>query len=426
MTESDDNLISSIEDDPIAKQLPDRATFIPLRETDLREQLAAHYDFDEHETGKFRTLCDRLQRIFHVEHLPVLLDLEELYDSVDPDSQHLDLESEEPAYRDAVTSKLVDRLSGLLYRAHYKRLTREEMLRAIQVGREWGQRIEVDFEIFDRLEIFARGYNTVTKQRRRWRNFYRLETIELPEFQRLILGFRVRAHDENRKSSKADKDLLDNKFVYLKAFKNIPETDIEMLLPGTKVLLTKFDRAKILFPTVSGLAITLYKIGRGVLVLSLAFTLHQLYDQLLGWIIFLGASGTYIFKSVMSYFRTKSQYQFGLTKSLYLKNLENNLGVIYRILNEAEEQELCEAMLAYTVLWKDNQARGVGLTSKELDNVVEQFLLETTAIDVDFEVHDALGKLARLDLAKVCYDGKWSVTGIDDANKRLAEKWQEL
>ena len=143
---------------------------------------------------------------------------------------------------------------------------------------------------------------------------------------------------------------------------------MEILLPGSTVRFSKFDRAKILFPTLSGMAITGYKIVRGALVLSLAFA----WQELLGWLILIAVTSGYIIKSVLSYFRTKNNYQFGLTKSLYLKNLDNNSSVIYRILNEAEEQELCEAVLAYTFLWKDKSQKG--LTEKELDDTVEEFL----------------------------------------------------
>ena len=130
------------------------------------------------------------------------------------------------------------------------------------------------------------------------------------------------------------------------------------------------------------------------------------WKVVLGWIILLGMLSGYVVKSVLGYFRTKNKYQFGLTKSLYLKNLDNNLSVIYRILNEAEEQELCEAILAYTFLWKDKSSQG--LTETELDEAVEEFLLEVTEVEVDFEVHDALGKLARLGLAHVSREGRWT------------------
>ena len=426
-SDSQEILVGRIEDDPIAQQLPTRATFIPLRDADLRNKLADEFKIVDEDLDKFQHLCGRLKAIFHVEHLSALLHLEELYDVLDPDSQLVEVDAIDAAYRNRMAGTLIDRLSGLLYSAHYKRLSRSELEQAIEIGWQWGVKLEVDFDIFDRLDVFARGYRTVLVHRRRWQKLFKQETIELPEFQRLIMAFRVKPQPQEdrkkaslKKSSDPDKDELDHKYVYLKTFKNIPETDLEILLPGSTVRFSKLDRAKILFPALSGMAITASKIIRTGLILGLAFA----WKGLLGWLVLICLTSVYVVKSYLSYFRTKKNYQSGLTQSLYLKNLDNNSSVIYRILNEAEEQELCEAILAYAFLWNDTSQDG--LTEKELDDAVEEFLLRTTEIDVDFEVHDALGKLARLGMAHVCRDGRWKAESIDEATTGLSQNWASL
>ena len=136
-----------------------------------------------------------------------------------------------------------------------------------------------------------------------------------------------------------DDNAMDADHVYLKTFKNIPETDLEILLPGSKVRLSMLDRGKILLPT----AMALFKMSRFFVLLgtiSLVGLAVAKFDDILALLLVTGAIIGYFVKSVLSYFRTKQKYQFGLTKSLYLKNLGNNSGVLYRILNEAEEQEL--------------------------------------------------------------------------------------
>ena len=201
---------------------------------------------------------------------------------------------------------------------------------------------------------------------------------------------------------------------------------MEILLPGSRVRLTRFDKAKILLPTISGTVITFYKFFRSVFVLTVAFT----YSAIVGWIVFLGASIGYIIKSVLSYFRTKTKYQFGLTKSLYVKNLDNNLSAIYRILNEAEEQELCETILAYTLLWKHQTVLSLhssgGVPVQQLDEIAEKYLFDITHIDVDFEVHDALVKLQRFGLATVSSRGRWSAVPIEQAIVSLNKNWRQL
>ena len=417
----DEKLVASIEDDPIAQQLQERATFIPLRHTDLRNKLVEVFAIGSDEADAFNQLCNHLQTIFHVEHLAILLQLEEVYSHLDPDSELMELQELDPRKRNWLTDNLIDRISSLLFSAHYKRLTREELERAIELGSQWGVRLDVDFEKFQQLEIFARGYRTVTVKRRRWQNFFLEETIELPEFQRLIMVFRMRG-DANEDAKNRTDQSIDSSRVYLKTFKNIPETDLEILLPGSTVRLTKLDQARILLPTVSGSLITAYKLFRSILVLSVAIT----FSAIFGWVILIGVLIGYVIKTVLGYFRAKNKYQFGLTKSLYLKNLDNNLSVIYRILNEAEEQELCEAILGYTLLWKNNDLPSDGATSRDLDELAEKFLFDATGVNVDFEVHDALGKLARLGLAEVDSQGKWRATNIDQAIESLDQNWRKL
>ena len=436
-----EELVARIEDDPIAQQLPNRPTFIPLRHKDLKSALVDSLSLQGSELESFHKLCDRITAVFHVEHQATLLRLEEIYELLDPDSQLVALESLGQNERGDVGDHLIDQVSGLLFSAHYKRLTRKEIERAIDIGWQWGVKLDVDFDMFDRLEIFARGYRKVDVHRRRWQRGYFRETIELPEFSRLIMVFRVK-----ETSDKKAKIKLDSRFVYLKTFKDIPESDVEILLPGSKIRLTKMDRAKILFPTLSGMAITIYKISRSALLLGLAFS----WSAIFGWTVLIGGSIGYFVKSVMSYFRTKNDYQSGLTKNLYLKNLDNNLGVLYRILNEAEEQEVSETILAYTVLWKHPSFQDAGARFRQLDEAVEALIKsaiggapddddaisdgfsqagceqENQADDVDFEVHDALGKLARLGLADVDRSGYWKAVPMKQAIKTIAQRWESL
>jgi hypothetical protein len=105
---------------------------------------------------------------------------------------------------------------------------------------------------------------------------------------------------------------------------------------------------------------------------------------------------------------------------------------MYRILNEAEEQELLETILGYTILWQKQQeveTKGgsfKGLESEEMDREVESYLAELTNVDIDFEVFDSLGKLARLGLANVDEEGRWTAIPIVDAEKCLDDSWSRL
>jgi len=413
-----------------------RETFIPIRHSDLIQRLRRWYGMREVESESFLDLCDRMQSIFHVEHLSAMIGIDDLYGPLDPDSELIQtVRLDEDDLTDRV-DQLFDRVSSLAYAAHYQRLSRDELKRMIKLGSQGGVKLEVDFDVFEQLEIFARGYRMVDVKRRRWQNFFRRETIKLPEFHRLILTFRLKSETENqgendkkKKKRNIDKSMRSDA-VYIKNFKNIPETDLEVLLPGTRVKLSRLDQGKVLLPAITGAAIK-----TGPAILTLVFRLFgfaaigatgalAIFKDRRAVALFAVVMIGYIGKSVFTYFRTKDKYEFTLTKNLYLKNLDNNAGVLYRLLNEAQEQELCETILGYTVLWQ--QDSNDGLEEIELDELAEKFLIAETSIDVDFDLHDAVGKLARLGLAIVDASGRWKAVPIESAAGSLTENWERL
>ena len=67
-----------------------------------------------------------------------------------------------------------------------------------------------------------------------------------------------------------------------------------------------------------------------------------------------------------------------------------------------------------------------GMTEQEIDLMVEQYLIHETDVDVNFEIHDALGKLARLGLVDVDDQGRWTTVEIGDAVDRLNANWEKL
>jgi hypothetical protein len=89
---------------------------------------------------------------------------------------------------------------------------------------------------------------------------------------------------------------------------------------------------------------------------------------------------------------------------LYYQNLDNNLGALLRLEAEAEQQELCEAILAYYVL---SQAEGP-LTTKEIDQRAESILEKLTGFPIDFDVDDAIRDLGSLGVFRM-EDHGWTI-----------------
>ena len=103
---------------------------------------------------------------------------------------------------------------------------------------------------------------------------------------------------------------------------------------------------------------------------------------------------------------------------------------------------MVETILCYMLLWDRTGSDRIGRSSldqgdeslsfsdgmmeEKIDSMVESYLIRETNVDVDFEIHDALGKLARLGLVDVDDQGRWSTIEIGDAVDRLNANWEKL
>jgi hypothetical protein len=70
--------------------------------------------------------------------------------------------------------------------------------------------------------------------------------------------------------------------------------------------------------------------------------------------------------------------------------------VLFRLLDEAEEQECGEALMAYFFLWQHAPVQD--WTGQDLEDFIELYLEKHANIEVDVEMEDALAKLESLRL----------------------------
>jgi hypothetical protein len=176
------------------------------------------------------------------------------------------------------------------------------------------------------------------------------------------------------------------------------------------------DSGKILLPTLSGVALASYKIILALLVSAVL--------GLAGIVVLIGGLVAYTMRSVFGYLNTQNKYQLNLTRSLYFQNLDNSSGVLLRLTDEAEHQDLCETVLAYFLLWRD--AASHGYSTAELDCSAEKFLSDLCGHDIDFQVDDALEKLQCWGLATTTADGRWRATNLHDASLKLQRIWESF
>ena len=396
-----------------------REHFIPLRKVELVRLLAEDKELSPEERQQFLELCTLVGSTIHFHYHQKLEELKEAYFSLDPDVDERTREPSNPAHEEQQASVVFDKFGELMERANFHKLSQETVESSLASASHWGLNLRVDFKTFERLDVYARGDVLGKRTARTWRNWYRETTVDVPTFQRLAVVFRL-AEEKSARPPEATGSI--HRPIAMKLFKNIPKADLEMLLPGTRATMSLLDQGKIWIPALSGVGLALFKLFTKAAATALAG-----FSGMLGFLILLAGTIGYGVKAFMGYLNTKDKYQLSLTRSLYFQNLDNNAGVLFRLLDEAEEQEFREAVLAWWLLWrKSSGGDDGGWTAPQIDRAAEKFLRERCNLQVDFEIEDALDKLRRLKLIEALPGGKWRTVSVSAALCELDRAWDNF
>lgn len=441
---SSDDLIASASSLPTELPPDERAQpwehYIPLRKAELARLLTEDSSLTPGEREQFRELCQLVGSTLHFHYHQKLEELKEAYFSLDPDVDERTREPSSPAEEEKQSAVVFARFAELMERANFRKLSPEEVHSSLDSASQWGLNLKVDFSIFERLDVYARGDVLGKRKVRTWKNWFRETTVDVPTYQRLAVVFRLASASGGRKpadiqrSSKSTREAgnhqganaprspEEHRPIALKLFKNIPKADLEMLLPGTRVRMTLFDQGKILIPTLSGVGLALFKLFTRAAATALAG-----FSGMFGFLFLLVGTIGYGVKAFFGYLNTKDKYQLSLTRSLYFQNLDNNSGVFFRLLDEAEEQEFREAILAWWLLWRQGASgNDGGMTARQIDRAAEKFLRERCNLKVDFEIDDALDKLRRHNLIEALPGEKWRAVAISAALYELDRAWDNF
>jgi hypothetical protein len=395
--------------------MTEREHFIPIRVTDLVEYLCRESGprrgqiLSAEDQDAFRHFARAVSFHLHGIYLSELRRLKDAYAPFDPDADPKPLVPIPETERSAALTRLFDTFIHLMQRANYIRLSREDIERVMRGASAWGVDMHVNWDIFDHVEVFIRGLGTSRRFLRRWWKGFRREDVTLPSYRRVVVMLKQKPHPKLG-------DTADTRSVFLKLFKDIPQMDVEMLLPGTRIKMPFLDRLKLGGSLTSGLGYVGWKLSTmsltalsGALTLSTTAAFLTLYTPIA---LVLG----YGYKTWYSFSVSKQTYSLQLAQSLYYQNLDNNGGVMYRLLDEVEEQETRETLLAYFYLWR--YAGDRGWTAEELGQYIEMDLERRLEMGLDFEIRDALNKLEDMGLVMVA-DGRYRALSIADATKRL-------
>lgn len=394
-----------------------RDKFVRLSRADLVDLLPRMAGLDDEIRQHFQRLAERIAAQFHQDFHRQLQALKVAYAEFDPDLDDHRLRRLSEDERRQRLNEFFQKMVWLLQRANYVRLDRHDVDRACQLVSDWGINMEVDYDVFDRWEIFARGDTVVQRPRRRWQRGWRTEMVEVHVFSRLVVILKLRPE-------RFKDQAIDTRDVFLKMFKDIPQMDLEMLLPGARVRFSNFDRGKLGFSLISGLVLAFWNILKTTLfpLLGMGATVVAPGPTALWWGLTAGTLG-YGWRSFYSYNWTQTRYRLTLTRNLYYQNMDNNAGVLFRLVDDAEEQECREALLGYWFLWRE--APPTGWCKQELDHRIEEFLQQQTGIACDFEVKDALAKLLRLGVIQETAPEHYRALPLAEALHKLEVRWRE-
>ena len=380
----------------------DKEHFIPVGREKLLECLTEFETCSESEKSELKKFFELISSVLHKQYHKRQIRVQKIYQPLDPDSVIL-LKDSDTKNSSEVFTELIE----ILANANYTKLSTDELETAVDNATALGLRMKVDFSLFDELHVYGRGDEIQTWTKKSWWKFFKEEEFDVEVYQRLVIAFRLKDHDKLPKEQSSS-------FVYLKSFKGIPHSDLHTLLPGTQIKMSLLDRGKIIIPALSGIVLSIVKIARLMVAVtifaSLAYTIKF-------WVI-PAAIIYYIIKGFISYQKTKDKYQLNLTRHLYFQNLNNNSGVLLRLLHEAEFQDYREMIITYYLVWKYGQA---GINAEKIHEIAEKKLKETIHLDINFEAEDALAKLEKLGALKKV-DQNWFPLPMEEIAEEIKKR----
>lgn len=393
----------------------DREHYIPLRVSDLIAFLTdgkgtkvESPPLSQSEAEDFQRLSLLVTQYYHLFFNAQLQRMKDAFAPFDPDAETVSLADLQTEQRTAAIERLFRDTHSILERANYVHLTRHEIEQIMQGASDWGLEMDVSWEVFERIEVYYRGDTIGKRTRRKWWKLWRREELDVPEFNRLILILKLKKHKRLRSDT-------DTENIFIKLFKDMPKNDLEMVLPGTRVRLSRIDKGLIFYPLVMGCSIVMYAVLNSIF--EFRNFLSGIFSVALTWSLAVAFAG-YAYRSYYAYTVKKTAYSLQLTESLYFQSLDSNAGVFFRIFDEAEEQETREVLLAYFYLWQHGGEKG--LTSKELDDLIEKDIEQKLKLKIDFEIMDALIKLERHTLVERD-DTRFRAVPLDQAITRMRD-----
>lgn len=377
--------------------------FIPIRLELILERILDDPTLESNEKNDFRMLTQMFLEHYHYDYHQEYLRLKECFTPFNPDPESVyEVTFSEEEKRD-FRVQLVEGIGHFLEVSNYRQLSEDEFNECLKLQPFGGLAIEVNTEMFESFQVYYRGIRDVPRTEK-WGYFFE-KYREIRELKRVFVLARYR------------EEIHDGKII-AKLFRDVAVENLKIVAPEVRLLMPLFDKMKIGGTTLAGIATAGFK-----------FLTSLVVNPWVAMVIF----GTFVMalmKGVLGFFNIRTRYLQLFSSSLYHNTLANNLGAVHMLVDQAETQEVKEALLAYYLLYR-GQKEGIHRTMEELDGAVEAWLLKHFGYPIDFEVDDALRKLREKKLVTVLpsensQEVLYQVYSLPATLRRLDEIWDNL
>ncbi|MFZ4603397.1 MAG: DUF3754 domain-containing protein [Caulobacterales bacterium] len=396
-----------------------RENYIPVSKSDLIAALAAREGLDAGDRARFADLCRMLAALIHYEAFEGLERLRDVYRPLDPDAA---------PRGDADAAGFLRGFEAVLARANFVETPAASLFEADDFDSLNDVRVRMNQDGIAAIRFFTRGGAPEKVTARRWWGLVKRE-VSTEVFDDVVVIVQLKSEGLEKSEARAFERLRRGArpgAILIKHFGSVPRVDMPSLHPGATPTMKRTDQVVLGVPAIAGGAPLLFQLANALPVI---FAVIAAYFGVQGAISKDGlqralaalsgvvALGAFLMRQRLKFDRQRLLYQRRLAETVYFHTIANNSGVLDGLVGAAEAQDAKEALLAWWTL------RALGPQTKpELDKACEAMLREAFAVEVDFEIGDALGKLLRYGL--VTDDGgKLQARPANDALAALDKSW---
>lgn len=375
--------------------------YIAVRKAELVRAIGEEPGMPAGDGAAMAQLFDLFAALLHHQAHADLEALKTLYDPLDPDAPPSRRDVSVAAF-EAFEAALIETLTT----ANFTEIDPDTVQTREATKHLTGLAIKPSLAGIRRVRYFARGLRAEQMERKSWFGL-RTRRIDAQVMNDVVVLVGFKGDDEivrsDRKAFASMRRGVRPGAAIVKHFRNVASPELVTLHPGARPSMLRRDQFFLAAPAVATGVPVLLNLWPALTVLFAVLAAYfgasgviedSELRRALAAISGLIAVVAFVMRQRLKYETQTLRYQKQLADTVYFRNLANNAGVLDLIVGAGEEQDVKEAIIAYGML----RRAGRSLAKGEIDNFAEAFLKDRFGLDIDFEIHDALGKLERIGL----------------------------